>query len=442
MPTTTLSPTRAYHISPVLWEEPRCYWRSGAVGETVSLHELPAAGSAADAFRWMLRPRPDGTFNLASTDGLMRLDGNKLVLCAIANPGSATPFRLYDVGPCQIIEVADDSGRLIECEDGNLGSSTDIQAWRTSRLTDLPTDWTSIPAAQVRTLWKFDTIGVSSRSWMGALSTRNLRLHEIAIAGTHDTTTWKWDKGNYSRTQDLTVFDQLNAGIRFLDIRLGDDFQTRHGGKNDVSFEDVLAAIHRFLQQPGSGNETIVMSIARDGDNNDDHAAQFAQDVQVIVSGHKSSWVSTQLDWYTANHVPALSDVGGKVVLLRRYADGSANPPGMDLTHWPDNASKPFSKTVDDVTVRIQDHYYLVQNSSKKAAIELLFPDMHQPPASQWTINFTSAGLLQRPRTYSDDINPWLGAHLNFESVLCGVFPMDFPSPALIDRIIRFNAFG
>lgn len=440
MSKTKLDPTCSYQISPALWEEPRCYWRTGAAGATVQLGELPDASSAYP-FRWMLRPRPDGTFLLASLEGLVRLDGNKLVRCADDDPGSATPFRLHHLGPCHLIEVADGTKRLLECEDGGLGSGTDIQAWSTKRLLRLPAHWTSIASDQIRTLWKLDPVGLSPRSWMRLLSSRTLRLHEIAMAGTHDTTTWKWSKANYSRTQDLTVLEQLNIGVRFLDIRLGDDFQTRHGGDNGVSFEDVLADIQRFLQQPGSEEETIVMSINRDGDSDQTHIKQFADDVRAIVTGGTSSWVSTELTWYTTNHVPALQDVAGKVVLIRRYEDKASSAPGIALMNWPDSNPKPFDNTVDDVTVRIQDNYYLTQNSSKKSAIKLLLPDMRNPPASQWTINFTSAAKGEQPRSYSYDINPWLGAYLNFESTLRGLFPMDFPSLALVDRIIRFNQF-
>jgi len=54
-------------------------------------------------------------------------------------------------------------------------------------------------------------------------------------------------------------------------------------------------------------------------------------------------------------------------------------------------------------------------------------------------MNFTSAAKLQKPSWYSNDINPWLGAQLNFHTFMRGTFVMDYPSPAIVDRIVQFN---
>jgi hypothetical protein len=127
----------------------------------------------------------------------------------------------------------------------------------------------------------------------------------------------------------------------------------------------------------------------------------------------------------------------------RRYADPRPTAPGIALTNWPDSSGTTFDNTVGGVTVRIQDEYKLVQNSSKKDAIRRLWADMTAatPPANRWSINFTSAAQAQQPRTYANDINPWLGANLNFTKSLRGMFVTDFPSAALVDRVLRFNAF-
>ena len=85
--------------------------------------------------------------------------------------------------------------------------------------------------------------------------------------------------------------------------------------------------------------------------------------------------------------------------------------------------------------------YSVTLNSTKKGYIEKLLPDIASPSLTRdnWCINFTSAGKAIRPPTYSKEINPWLGAVLNVHKFVRGMFVMDYPSAAIVDRIVRFN---
>jgi hypothetical protein len=89
----------------------------------------------------------------------------------------------------------------------------------------------------------------------------------------------------------------------------------------------------------------------------------------------------------------------------------------------------------------VQDEYSLTQNSTKKGYIEKLLPSMAIPAltSQHWYMNFTSAAKLQHPSWYSNDINPWLGSQLNFHNFMRGTFVMDFPSAAIVERIVLFN---
>lgn len=53
------------------------------------------------------------------------------------------------------------------------------------------------------------------------------KITSLTIPGTHDSATMNADANAVSRTQSLTVAEQLYAGVRYFDIRLkmsGDDF--------------------------------------------------------------------------------------------------------------------------------------------------------------------------------------------------------------------------
>jgi len=441
----TVIPGRKYRISPALWEEPRCYWRTSGVDQVVTLRELP--NQSTQDWEWEFVPVPGTNFHrIKGSHSLLYVDEGKVKSTDKTRPSNV--FAINTRGAYFTIAPQNTSS-LVECENGKLGNSTDIQVHDytlSSSTFDSWTDFSKMPPYAARSLWKLDRADILPTSWMDKIADKTQKLNELAICGTHDTCTWKWSSANYSRTQDLTVLQQLKIGIRYLDIRLGPDFETYHGGKNCVSFEDVLKAISDFLAESGSGNETIIMAIA-----GGDGLASFATDLRDLLDGRTADGkitasTATKLKpkWYYENRVPALSEVQGKVVLVRRYADTQPNPPGIDLSMWGpvhDNDSFTATGIGGVVSVKVQDEYWLTLNSTKKGYIETLLPDMATPArtADNWYINFTSAGKGEQPSSYSNDINPWLGAVLNFHTSMRGTFVMDYPSAAIVDRIVQFN---
>ena len=438
----TLNPFNIYRISPALWEEPRCYWKTGKIDEKTTLRELPSR--FRQDWEWKFEPVPSTSYyRIKGSDGFLWLYGGGVggkLVTVTPQAHVVHHFTVKQMGAYFTIALKQHPTELLECEDGNLGDSTQIRAAEAySFPSDSWTEYSQIPSDAFRYLWKLDRADIDSKSWMNMLA-KTKKLNELAICGTHDSCAWKWSSANFSRTQDLTILEQLRIGIRFVDIRLGPDFETYHGGKNDVSFEDVLKDIAGFLAESGSGHETIIMVIA-----GGDGLPSFATDLRdVMTGGTAGGKITTRLNWYYENRVPALSEVLGKVVLLRRFKDEQPNPPGIDLSMWgPVHSNDSFSATgIGGVTsIEVQDEYSLTQNSTKKGYIETLLPSMASPSLTNdhWYINFTSAAKLQKPSWYSNDINPWLGAQLNFHQFMRGTFVMDYPSAAIVDRIIQFN---
>ena len=99
-------------------------------------------------------------------------------------------------------------------------------------------------------------------------------LSQLNIAGTHDSATAYVSMENAARCQDKTIKEQLNMGIRLLDIRLtkkGDEFYLVHAfadcfsdkeKSERLSFGQVLSDCKNFLKDnPG---ETVILSIKHD----------------------------------------------------------------------------------------------------------------------------------------------------------------------------------
>ena len=59
-----------------------------------------------------------------------------------------------------------------------------------------------------------------SADWMADLDD-GLRLNEIVLPGTHDSATQYVQLAFFSKCQALSIGEQLEAGYRYLDIRLG-----------------------------------------------------------------------------------------------------------------------------------------------------------------------------------------------------------------------------
>lgn len=92
-------------------------------------------------------------------------------------------------------------------------------------------------------------------NWMGAVVDQSTKLTGLTIPGTHDSGTCGLDRASVSRCQEKTISEQLDHGIRFLDIRLVpeernsvQDCQLYHGTTPlGIWFSDVLAVCKTFL---------------------------------------------------------------------------------------------------------------------------------------------------------------------------------------------------
>ncbi|MBN3790995.1 phosphatidylinositol-specific phospholipase C [Burkholderia sp. Ac-20353] len=280
--------------------------------------------------------------------------------------------------------------------------------------------------------------------WMSALDDAQ-PLHTLTVPGSHDTCAYTVNTVDDAlvRTQCAPLDAQLMHGVRMLDIRcrhVRDAFDIHHGGiALGITFDDVLADCARFLA--AHPRECIVMSVK---DEWPAHACRRSFDA--TFDAHCARHPA--LRWHAGSALPALGDVRGSVVLLRRFR--SSRPLGIDLTAWPDNLT--FTIDHPDAAFVIQDEYRVPVAASieyKWHAIDALLTRMPSADSGRWALNFSSGtGMGANPSVVArgngnvKGIHARLAERLRAQCCPCGIVLLDFCDDddwALVRALIARN---
>ena len=161
-----------------------------------------------------------------------------------------------------------------------------------------------------------------SADWMARVD-GSRTLSELAIPGTHDSATKYVQLGFFSKCQSKDIRAQLDAGFRYLDIRLGadgDELRLMHGftscktgampWSDALMLDAVLDQCYAFLREHPT--ETILFAVKQE------HGDESVGDFQNLLA----NYLAAEPDmWLLTDTMPTLDDARGKLVLLRRYAD-------------------------------------------------------------------------------------------------------------------------
>ncbi|HVE96249.1 MAG TPA: phosphatidylinositol-specific phospholipase C [Pseudonocardiaceae bacterium] len=321
---------------------------------------------------------------------------------------------------------------------------------------------------------------ISYSSWMSDLP-GDVSVTAMSIPGTHDSACTEGPLG-VAKTQNLDIPEQLNAGIRFIDIRLAhyqDNLLVHHDavymGK---SYKDILKICSDFLVRHPS--ETILMLVQAEG-RFDDSLGDFApSEVLARLSrGEPESWDDTRSfedefedqTWEQVGSAPLfynfaacppgdravaaapeftaetkLGDVRGKIVLLRRFP--SDRGIGFDVTYWLDDTTTRSNEdengnprdTDHPLVYDIEDHYS--SPDDKYGAIVTHIEKARSGDLKDLYITFSSAVTLQASG-YSQEINPLLNDYLTESTEgRIGIVAMDyFDEPReLASNVIKMNS--
>ena len=233
--------------------------------------------------------------------------------------------------------------------------------------------------------------------WMKHLDD-DISLRNINMPGSHDTMALYSIGDLAGQCQSLSLLDQLNLGVRFLDIRLkqdGENLKAVHSFVDQkASFTNVLNTVESFIESHPS--EFIIMSVKE----------------EVILKNKISfdecvkNYLSKPI-YYLENDLPnKLGDVRGKVVLLSRYKGSSVGIPAF--TGWKD--SKTFTLPND---IYVQDTYRITCKEEKQSEIINCFNET----GHALKINFLSAYHTNYfPPSYAPsnalNINPWINKEI------------------------------
>lgn len=272
--------------------------------------------------------------------------------------------------------------------------------------------------------------------WMSTLDD-NKKLTELSIPGTHESCATK--NVYNSQCQDMSLEEQLNKGIRFLDIRcrhFKNKFEIHHGPVYmDMDFGDVLRICKRFLAQ--NPTETILMSVKSEYDE--------AENTRSFAETFKDRYLKEYGDcFYEKSSVPALKEARGKIFLMKRHGQWTGGG-GIQLDNWKDN-NRDF--TLGNYAW-VQDLYGFSSciNSTKTTKLDAVQIGVNKAifgDLDKFYINFASASgnVANDPRCFAEGINPDLLDYLKPLTVnRVGIIPMDFPSERLIKAIIDLNKF-
>jgi len=301
--------------------------------------------------------------------------------------------------------------------------------------------------------------------WMSKLKKDDTPLSELILPGTHDSYSSNSRVPQVFNTQTITITNQLQAGIRFFDLRCS--LNTDKDGalklvmchsiiplrvpraQQTAELSDALGEIYDYLTK--YPKEAIVVSIKNDGADN----TNFGTEVFNVINANIGFW---RLD----DTEPTLGALRGKIQLFRRFADDVSSKSGFDLSVWRDNDS--FSISTPHKNFYVQDLYAFANISrtdaliTKQNAFRKAYVDGEK---NSWVINFSSIASVAPSWPNNWDISlPYNLAHgdagqwknnnnmnkfllENVDSIdgIAGIIAIDFveSGSVLLEKIIQLN---
>jgi 1-phosphatidylinositol phosphodiesterase len=282
----------------------------------------------------------------------------------------------------------------------------------------------------------------------------NIKISEINLPGTHNSCAKRVQFSYLSKCHSLSIYEQLNIGIRYLDIRVeiyGNklktvhsiaDCYTPHGKRQKLLLDYVLDDCKNFLKENPS--ETIVLCIKRD----DGPTSEETFDLLF------ENYIKNDPSWFTENRIPSLGEARGKLVFFNRCHIDSNNKKytdkntGLHLSSWPDLPrdatcflAKASALNLDNTEAEayyLQDMYKLFPKEKWYRAV---LPLLENPPQDDCLfINyFTAANFFNSPRQYARFILKKFNKFPLKSHTKYGWLIFDFPTGEICEKVISTN---
>ncbi len=271
--------------------------------------------------------------------------------------------------------------------------------------------------------------------WMKGIDD-STSLTSLSLPGSHDSGALHSIGDLSGKCQDLSIYDQLNCGVRFFDVRLqlrGDDLKVVHGIVDQkLDFYSVLKDFDAFLKAHPS--EGIIVSVKKESADKDS-VTTFDESLKEALSRYSY--------WDNSRTLPdSLGKLRGKAYLVSRYKDNSVGLPAYE--GWIEHSAEDISNTFDikGSNLHVQDYFKVKDIENKKKEITSCF-EYSQNNLDTLTLNFSSCYFLNSfPPTYAGStakiINAWLGEAIKEKKNL-GVVISDFVTSNFCEQIYKRN---
>lgn len=269
--------------------------------------------------------------------------------------------------------------------------------------------------------------GLAPGDWMSALGDAT-PLSRLTIPGTHDS--GARHGGALTECQTLSISQQLEYGIRFLDIRcrsIGGSFAIHHGPVyQQLMFGDVLVACADFLA--AHPRETVLMRVKQE------YSQVSDADFLAVFNDYLDNRGWRGL-FHLGGTLPSLGEARGRVVLI------SDVPTLPAVGWWSSQLDLQDNWTVPTLFDRPRKYQDVVRQIDRAAAAT--------GSGGPLFVNFlsgSSAGCF--PTDCAAYVNPHVQGYLGSFAAShgrppLGVLVMDFPerhAPALTSTLIGWNA--
>ncbi len=209
----------------------------------------------------------------------------------------------------------------------------------------------------------------NSCNWMSYLPD-DMNITDISIPGSHDAGTAKTTThlNSSAQCQQHTIWEQLNAGVRYFDIRIekktDGELCLTHGGidcwlgDEHLKFTTVMDWVDRFLTENPSETVIFQMMVQKGGEKGERLTIDRMKNWDRVYRGE--NWQNPVM--------PELGDLRGKVMFISRFSkDGISQSTfrdgdkwfGLDAQNWKKGKDHTHERAVNSANYEIwtQDKY-------------------------------------------------------------------------------------
>ncbi|MBO4871803.1 MAG: phosphatidylinositol-specific phospholipase C domain-containing protein [Lachnospiraceae bacterium] len=288
-----------------------------------------------------------------------------------------------------------------------------------------------------------------SADWMADLPD-GAGLNEINLPGTHDSATQYCQLAYVTKCQFKRIAEQLEAGFRYLDIRLGadgEDLILMHGFTKcrtgaffwyeTLTLDTVLEDCYAFLKEHPT--ETVLFCVKQE--HGDESVKEFQGLLRRYIAKAPDRWLLT-------DRIPTVGEARGKLVLLRRYEDEARLGKEAGISCLWDHQGghenvnlHTAAKDNGTYTLWVQDRYEFNIEDKWAAFTSGIVASSTKNGAAALQFLSTKGTFVQgHPYAFAKVLNARLaGATLLPQD--CGWVVVDFGTAELAQKIYSLNAF-